>query len=234
MPGSSENFENFEYEFEDVTKSISRKLNSQLPNYTGEQRKACIRQVTKEIERADDLIREMEMESREAPAQYRTRMNSKIKGYQADLEKFNRDLKTAASSSGGGGGGGGGRQNNATDRTELLGGDSWESQTYDQRSRLMDSEDTLATTSGRITNAQRIGEESEQIGAGVLNELGRQRETIVRTAHKVQGTDANLGKSKRILNAMSRRVMTNQLVMVLIILVLMGILGIAIWWRLSK
>ena len=35
MPGSSENFENFEYEFEDVTKSISRKLNSQLPNYTG-------------------------------------------------------------------------------------------------------------------------------------------------------------------------------------------------------
>ena len=33
--------------------------------------------------------------------------------------------KTAASSSGGGGGGGG-RQNNATDRTELLGGDSWE------------------------------------------------------------------------------------------------------------
>jgi len=33
---------------------------------------------------------------------------------------------------------------------------------------------------------------------------------------QVQGTDANLGKSKRILNAMSRRVMTNQLVMVLV------------------
>ena len=69
-----------------------------------------------------------------------------------------------------------------------------QSQTYDQRSRLMDSEDTLATTSGRITNAQRIGEESEQIGAGVLNELGRQRETIVRTAHKVCPTHSRMKK----------------------------------------
>ena len=38
------------------------------------------------------------MESREAPAQYRTRMNSKIKGYQADLEKFNRDLVSTSTS----------------------------------------------------------------------------------------------------------------------------------------
>ena len=34
----------------------------------------------------------MQMESREAPAQYRTRMNSKIKGYQQDLANFERDL----------------------------------------------------------------------------------------------------------------------------------------------
>ena len=36
------------------------------------------------------------MESREAPAQYRTRMNSKIKGYQSDLQKFNRDLVSSS------------------------------------------------------------------------------------------------------------------------------------------
>ena len=30
-----EAFENYEYEFEDVSKSIARKLNGQLPNYTG-------------------------------------------------------------------------------------------------------------------------------------------------------------------------------------------------------
>jgi len=64
---SSEQFESYEVEFDNIARSIKRKINSQLPNFTGEQRKACIRQATKEIERADDLLQEMEMESRSAP-----------------------------------------------------------------------------------------------------------------------------------------------------------------------
>ncbi len=52
---------------------------------------------------------------------------------------------------------------------------------------------------------QRIGEESEQIGAGVLTELDTQRQTIVRVGNRVTNTDANLGKSRRILNSMGRR-----------------------------
>jgi vesicle transport through interaction with t-SNAREs protein 1 len=87
----------------------------------------------------------------------------------------------------------------------------------------------LDRTSARITNTQRIADETEQIGSGVLTELGSQRDTIVRVAHKVQGVDANLSKSKRILNGMSRRVMTNQVTMIIIIFVLCAILGIVIW-----
>ena len=54
----------------------------------------------------------------------------------------------------------------------------------------MDSQDVLDRTSGRIANAQRIGEESEAIGAGVLSELGTQRETIIRTGDKVSTASA--------------------------------------------
>jgi hypothetical protein len=32
---SSEQFEHYEYEFDNITKSITRKINTQLPNYTG-------------------------------------------------------------------------------------------------------------------------------------------------------------------------------------------------------
>lgn len=245
------------------------------------------------------------MEKRSAPPSYRTKMESRLRGYNSDIRKFRSDLvrpargyrlllragrarthcpqrlhtgaglrlpaaapakptrwpharalvQTSAQRSGG-------ASQYATDRTELLsGGGDWESHTYDQRSRLVDSEATLNRTSQRIQNSQRIGEESEAIGAGVLTELGTQRETIIRTAHRVQSVDANLGKSKRLLNAMSRRVMTNQMTMVTvstarrarrssgyrshltnaaacvwpptqIILVLMAILGLALYLKL--
>jgi hypothetical protein len=55
---------------------------------------------------------------------------------------------------------------------------------------------------------------AEAIGAGVLSELGTQRETIIRVGGKVANVDSNLGKSRRILNAMGRRIMTNHLIMV--------------------
>lgn len=87
-------------------------------------------------------------------------MNVRVQGYRADIEKFRRDLTNASS------GGGGSYQN---DRDALFsGGDSFEGQNYNQRSRLLDNEQTLGRTSDRISNAQRIGEESEAIGAGVL------------------------------------------------------------------
>ena len=92
---SSEQFESYELEFDNIARSIKRKINSQLPNFTGEQRKACIRQATKEIERADDLLQEMEMESRSAPPAYRNKMNSRLRGYQADVDGFTRDLSSA-------------------------------------------------------------------------------------------------------------------------------------------
>lgn len=221
---SSEQFESYEVEFDNITRSIKRKINSQLPNFIGEQRKATIRQATKEIERAEDLLQEMEMESRSAPPMYRNKMNSRLRGYQSDVDGFKRDLQAASA------GGGGGSQA----REQLMGGDSYESQRYDQRSRLLDNDSVLERTSGRISNAQRIGEESEAIGAGVLTELDSQRQTIMRTGGRVSNIDANLSKSRRLLNAMTRRIMTNHLVMMLIILVLCGILGVVCYLKFKK
>lgn len=218
---SSESFENYEYEFEDVTKSISRKLTSQIPNYQAEQRKSAIRSVTKEIDRADELVREMQSELQMAPPSFRSRMNSRIKGYRADVQKHRDDLSALKSSGGSG-------------REELLGGDSWEAQGENQRQRLLDSQGTLDRTSQSVARTQALAQETEQIGAGVLGELGTQRDTIVRVAHRVHGVDSNLNKSKRLLNGMSRRVMTNQMTMILIIIVLMAILGIEVYMKLKK
>lgn len=68
----------------------------------------------------------------------------------------------------------------------------------------------------------------------MLSELDSQRQTIMRTGGKVTNIDANLSKSRRILNAMTRRIMTNHLLMMLIILVLMGILGVVCYLKFGK
>lgn len=170
-------------------------------------------------------VRDMEHETRSAPAQYRTKMQSRIRGYNADVAKFRQDLRAAES--GGGRSGGSGYQNS---RNELFdqNENGFNGRTVDQRSRLLDNDEILGRTSGRIANAQRIGQESEAIGEGVLSELHSQRETIVRTGNKVTGVDQNLSKSRAILNGMARRVMTNQMVMIGIIICLIGILIIVI------
>lgn len=210
---SSELFENYEFEFNNITTKISKLVKSQLPNYTGEQRKSAARTAGKDLERAEDLFREMEVESRSAPPTYRTKMTSRLKSYQAELQKLKRDLASA--------------ENGVGARAELFTApamDTFEGRQANQRSRLLDDDDVLHRTSDRISNAQRIGEESEAIGASVLTELGTQRETIVRTGQKLQSADQNLNKSKGVLNSMARRVITNNLVMYLIVFLLFCIL----------
>lgn len=220
---SSELFENYETEFSNILTKVSTKINSQIPNFSGEQRKAAVRTASKDIERAEDLLREMEIETRSAPPTYRTKMSTRLRGYQTELQKMKRDLMTAETGGG------------AAAKTELLGGpvvDTYESRQANQRTRLLNDNDALNRTSDRISNAQRIGEESEQIGTAILSELGDQRQTIIRTGAKVSSTDANLGKSKRILNSMARRVITNKLIMYTIIFLLVAILIIVLLLKL--
>lgn len=213
---SSELFENYEFDFNNTLSTI-KKLNAQIPNYNGEQKKAAIRSAEKEIEKADELLQEMEVETRNAPPAFRSKLQAKLTRYHNDIDKIQREIKSAG------------------DRRELLGGggDYDEPQSYDQRSRLLDSADRQNRTSDRLANTARIAQESEEIGQGILSELGTQRETIVRTAQKVYGVDSNLGKSQKILNSMSRRIMTNKMIMISIIFVLMGILGITIYFKLK-
>lgn len=47
----------------------------------------------------------------------------------------------------------------------------------------------------------------------ILQDLARQRETIVHARDTLHGADDNIGKARRILSTMSRRVMTNKIIM---------------------
>lgn len=211
---SSELFENYEVDFNSVISKI-RKITSQLGNYSGEQRKANVRAAQKEVEEAEDLLQEMEMESRDAPPAYRAKLQNKMTRYKADLDRLKRELGSS------------------NDRAQLFGGGDMQSYEDNQRGRILDTTDRLHQTSDRLANTQRIAAESEAIGHNIMSDLGQQRETIERTRYKVHDVDQNLGRSRKLLNSMSRRIMTNKMIMISIVFILLGILGLTIYLKLK-
>lgn len=92
-------------------------------------------------------LQEMDMESRDAPPAYRTKLQNKMARYKADLDKLKREMGVA------------------NDRSQLLGaGGDMQSYEDNQRGRILDTTDRLHQTSDRLANTQRIAAESGACG----------------------------------------------------------------------
>jgi len=72
------------------------------------------------------------------------------------------------------------------------------------------------------------------VGADTLNRLQNQREQIVRTRDLIDEADDNVDSASRVLNGMARRMATNKVITALIILVLLGIIGMIIYFAIFK
>uniref|UniRef100_A0A668W4G1 t-SNARE coiled-coil homology domain-containing protein n=1 Tax=Oreochromis aureus TaxID=47969 RepID=A0A668W4G1_OREAU len=100
-----------------------------------------------------------------------------------------------------------------------------------QRALLLEGTDALNNASQSIERSQRIAAETEQIGTDIIEELGEQREQLDRTRNRLANTGENLSRSRKILRAMSRRLVTNKLLLGIIILMELAILGAVIYLK---
>ncbi|CAB0030063.1 unnamed protein product [Trichogramma brassicae] len=64
--------------------------------------------------------------------------------------------------------------------------------------------------------------------------LGEQRETLMRAKNRLINTDQELAKSRKIINTMKRRVLTNKFVLILIIIFEVVILGLTVYIKFFK
>uniref|UniRef100_A0AAX7SZI7 t-SNARE coiled-coil homology domain-containing protein n=1 Tax=Astatotilapia calliptera TaxID=8154 RepID=A0AAX7SZI7_ASTCA len=100
-----------------------------------------------------------------------------------------------------------------------------------QRALLLQGTDALNNASQSIERSQRIAAETEQIGTDIIEELGEQREQLDRSRNRLANTGENLSRSRKILRAMSRRLVTNKLLLGIIILMELAILGAVIYLK---
>ncbi|KAI9799255.1 MAG: hypothetical protein M1833_004133 [Piccolia ochrophora] len=203
----SELLAGYEADLRLVQADLTQKLD-QVPELSGEPRKAMIRQAEHALEEASELLDQMRLEKQNIPSAHRAKVNARFRNFESDVDTHRRRLKTLSD-----------------DRRALF-GDRYSDhpaasdQQLEQRQQLLSGTDRLARTSDRLTASQRMANETEQIGASTLADLHTQRATMTHTRDTLLESEGFVDRSVKTLRGMSRRMATNRIITIAIITVL--------------
>ena len=242
-------FDGYEREYCDLSTQLGRKIN-QLGALAGDSRNQKARDITNDLSEADALIRRMDLEARSLPPDKKNPLLSKLREYKADLSKLKSDAKKSTSTN-----------PDLSNRAELgLVGDSWSASSAAQRERLLQTTDRINRTGDNIRQSKQTLLETEvsvrkkrgrrrdprgadvdlsppnkkELGVSILQDLHRQRETITHARDTLHGVDDNILKSRKILSVMARRIMQNKAIMFGIIAMLVGSIGLVVYFKFIK
>ncbi|EPE07794.1 vesicle transport v-snare protein [Ophiostoma piceae UAMH 11346] len=204
----SELFNTYEAEFRLVQADLDQKLD-QIPDLSGEPRKAAISQAERALEEAEELISQMKLEKQNIPSASRTRVNQRFRNYEADVDGYKRRLRGLSN-----------------DRAALFGsrytdnpGGSSDVH-LEQRQQLLSGTERLDRSTQRLKNSQALAHDTEAIGASTLADLERQRDVITHTTDMLLESEGYVDRSVKTLRGMARRMATNRLITIAIITVL--------------
>lgn len=134
----------------------------------------------------------MRMEKASIPQAQKGDINKRLRNYESDVDAFGRRLQSISS-----------------DKAALFGSRYRDEPDADvqleQRQQLLSGTERLTRSSGRLTEAQRIANETEGIGAGVLRDLAGQRDTIINTRDTLTQAEGYTDRSIKTLRGMARR-----------------------------
>ncbi|XP_014343992.1 vesicle transport through interaction with t-SNAREs homolog 1A isoform X2 [Latimeria chalumnae] len=211
----SSDFEIYEQDFSTLTAEITSKV-GKVPKLAGEEKKQMVAIVEKQLEEARELLEQMDLEVREIPAQSRGMYSNRMRSYKQEMEKLETDFKRSRIAY------------SDEVRNELLGDDGNSSES--QRAHLLDNTERLERSSRRLEAGYQIAVETEQIGQEILENLHHDKEKIQRARERLRDTDANLGKSSRILTGMLRRIIQNRVLMFVLGVIILFTVVLAIYF----
>ncbi|EOA24711.1 hypothetical protein CARUB_v10017990mg [Capsella rubella] len=220
----SQVFERYERQYCDVSANLSKKCTS-ANALDGEQKKQKLSEIKSGVEEAEALVKKMDLEARSLPPNVKSSLLVKLREYKSDLNNFKTEVKKITSGN-----------LNATARDDLLETGRADALTAstDQRSRLMMSTTRLDQTTNKIKDSMRTLLETEELGVSILQDLHGQRQSLLRAHETVHTIDDNVGKSKKILTAMTRRMNRNKWTIGAIITVLVLAIIFILYFKLTR
>ncbi|KAF2741034.1 V-snare-domain-containing protein [Polyplosphaeria fusca] len=216
----TERFGSYEAELKLVQADISQQLD-EIPELTGEPRKAAIRKAERALEEADELIAQMRLEKSNVPAPSKNKINQRLRNFEADVDGSKRKLKSFAD-----------------DRRALFGSrytdEPHEDDHLAQRQQLLSTTERAERSSARVQNAQRMALETEEIGRNTLADLHGQGEQIRHTRQTLHDSEGFTDRSIKTLRGMARRMATNRMITIAIITVLVLLIIAVVFSKFRK
>lgn len=219
----SEVFEGYERQYCELSANLTRKCTA-AGALDGEQKKQKLSEVKAGLEDAESLIRKMDLEARSLQPNVKAVLLAKLREYKSDLNNLKSEVKRIAS----------GNLNLAA-RDALLESGMADAltATADQRSRLMMSTERLNHSSDRIKDSRRTMLETEDLGVSILQDLHQQRQSLLHAHNTLHGVDDNIGKSKKVLTSMARRMNKNKWIIGAVIAVLAVAIILILYFKLK-
>ncbi|KAK1665179.1 hypothetical protein QYE76_053338 [Lolium multiflorum] len=217
----SEVFDGYERQYCEISASLSRKCTA-ASSLSGEKLKQKASEIKSGIDGAEALIRKMDLEARNLQPSVRAGLLAKLREYKSDLNNLKGTLKRITT---------GNAQQGA--REELL--ESGMADTLvvsaDQRSRLLRTTERQNKTTDRIKDSHRTMLETEELGVSIMHDLHQQRQSLLHANDTLHSVDDNIGKSRKIMGAMVRRMDRNKWIIGLIITLLVLAILVVLYFK---
>ncbi|KIM90674.1 hypothetical protein PILCRDRAFT_142132 [Piloderma croceum F 1598] len=219
-------FESYEQDFQQIVDSLKQKLEGDVKDERAEQRKADMRRVEMELDEADEMISQMEIEIQGIPQSMKPHYQTRLRTAKADLSRYKKlsnevrgqlARSDLLSSRGGAG---------PPTSDEPYGSTS-------DRTRLLSGAALLEDGSRRLQESQRIALETEDQGADILMSLRQQREQIENSRDTLHRADGSIDRASGTLKKMIRRMYQQRVVTAIIIVVLVLLIAVIVWEKLS-
>ena len=169
----SELFDSYASDLQQLKQGIRQKL-EQAKSQEGEAKKSTLRRAEMELEEADEVISQMDIEVQGFPQSVRSRFSVQIRGFKQEVQALTKEVRSGLSSSSAGGARGGYDPAYADDDADLEAAGSATA----NRQRLLQGTATLEDGTRRLEESNRLALETEDLGADILRDLRSQREQI--------------------------------------------------------
>ncbi|TFK28842.1 vesicle transport v-snare protein vti1 [Coprinopsis marcescibilis] len=192
-------FESYEQEFKQLVEVIDGRLASIIDqdDIKADDRKSSLRRVEMELEEADEMVSQMDLELQSIPQPTRPKYQIRLKEAKNNLLRCKKSLTSARA---------------AVARSDLLASKAGSFTPSDDpygsssdRSRLLAGVSTLENGSKRLEESQRLAIETENQGAEILRDLRSQREQIENSRDTLHRADVVIDKASSTLKQMVRR-----------------------------
>jgi len=212
----------YEKQFGQLTSDVTVKLGS-INESRGAEKKSLISATERQLDEAQELLEQMDLEVRELPNSERGKLMNRVKSYQNEFNNLETKLKKLKLTS---------LTNPSKLREDFLAYE--DSGVDDQKTRLLDNSERLENSSRRLDVGYRVATETEKIGQDILDNLHRDRETLTRSRQRLREGNANIGKSSRVLTSMMNRIMQNRLIMLLTMMSVVVMIVVFIYLSIKK